>query len=133
MKSNKGQALVEFVMILLIFLLLIFTIVDFGRVIISKSELEDTTSDVISFYYGGKTEDEINYLINKENSDDVENKISNRDDYIVINTKKTIKPITPGLTKILKKVLTDRNLCAIIKLPNKERGNKNDKKIQSKN
>lgn len=104
MKSNKGQALVEFVMILPIFLLLIFTIVDFGRVIISKSELEDTTSDVISFYYGGKTEDEINYLINKENSDDVEIKISNRDDYVVINTKKTIKPITPGLTKILKKV-----------------------------
>lgn len=104
MKSNKGQALVEFVMILPIFLLLIFTIVDFGRVIISKSELEDTASDVISFYYGGKTEEEINYLINKENLDDIKIKISNREDYVVVNTSKTIEPITPGLSKILKKV-----------------------------
>ena len=40
MKSNKGQALVEFVIILPITLILIFCVIDFGRIISLKSDLE---------------------------------------------------------------------------------------------
>ena len=36
MKNNKGQALVEFIIILPIFLLLIISVIDFGNIISKK-------------------------------------------------------------------------------------------------
>jgi len=41
MKNNKGQALVEFIIILPIFLLLIISIIDFGNIISKKYSLEN--------------------------------------------------------------------------------------------
>ena len=37
-KNEKGQALVEFIIILPVFLLLVFCVVDFGRIISLKNE-----------------------------------------------------------------------------------------------
>lgn len=39
MKSEKGQALVEFALVLPVILLLLFSMIDFGRVLYAKSEL----------------------------------------------------------------------------------------------
>ena len=50
MKNSKGQALVEFVIILPITLMLMFCIIDFGRVISVKSDLESKTDDIVTFY-----------------------------------------------------------------------------------
>ena len=48
MKNNKGQALVEFVIILPVMLLLIFSIIDFGIVIYEKNNLENVISDAVT-------------------------------------------------------------------------------------
>lgn len=104
MKSNKGQALVEFIIILPITLLLIFTVVDFGRIISLKSNLENVASDAVSFYENGKTEEEINRLININREDNVKVIISIRDEYTNIVVKRAIIPITPGLTYISKDI-----------------------------
>src|SRR5574344_636152 len=104
MKSNKGQALVEFVIILPVSLLLIFTVSDFGSVISLKSELDNVTSDVVTFYQNGKTEEEIDNIINTNRKDEVKITISPRSDYVSITAEETIKPITPGLSYILKDV-----------------------------
>ena len=61
--NKKGQALVEFVIILPIMILLIFCVVDFGRVISVKSELENVTSDAVMLYQNGKMPDEINSIL----------------------------------------------------------------------
>ena len=39
--NRKGQALVEFVLILPIFILMLFAIVDFGMILSKKNELEN--------------------------------------------------------------------------------------------
>ena len=97
--NKKGQALVEFVIILPIMILLIFCVVDFGRVISVKSELENVTSDAVMLYQNGKMPDEINSILIK---DDSKLKINYevKDDYITITSSKKIKPITPGLSYI---------------------------------
>ena len=97
--NQKGQALVEFVIILPIMILLVFCVVDFGRVISVKSELENITSDAVMFYQNGKMPEEINSILLKDN-DKVKIKYEVKDDYITIITTKKIKPVTPGLSYI---------------------------------
>lgn len=101
MKNNKGQALVEFVIILPITLILIFCIIDFGRVISLKSDLESKTDDVVTLYESGKSLEEINSILNVK---DVKISIKEDGDYTTIATNKKIKPITPGLSYIISKV-----------------------------
>lgn len=111
LKNNRGQALVEFVIILPVTLLLIFCIVDFGRVISLKSDLESKTDDLITFYKAGKTLDEINNVMDNK---DINISITTNDNYTTIKAEKKIEPITPGLSYILKKVF-DVEVYRVIK------------------
>ena len=45
--NNKGQALIEFVLILPIFIFLIFLSVDIGRILYAKNHLETKLNDAI--------------------------------------------------------------------------------------
>ena len=101
MKNNKGQALVEFVIILPITLMLMFCIIDFGRVISVKSDLESKTDDIVTFYESGNTLEEIN---SKMDNKDVKVSLDIKGDYENITVSKKIKPITPGLSYIINKV-----------------------------
>lgn len=100
MKSNKGQALVEFIIILPITLILIFCVVDFGRIISTKGELEDKTQDIVTFYENGKTLEEINLIMDNK---DIKIDLKNNGDYLTLIVTKKLKPITPGLSYILDK------------------------------
>lgn len=100
MMNKKGQALVEFVIILPISLLLIFCVVDFGRVISLKSDLENKASDVVTFYQNGNTPEEIKNLVNSKDGNDLKLDIVTNGEYVTINLSKKIKPITPGLSYI---------------------------------
>lgn len=102
--TNKGQALVEFVIILPIVLLLVFSIIDIGRVISLKSDLESITSDAVMLYQEGKTPEEINELINVNRKEKISISTSLNDNYVTIKSESSIKPITPGLSLIAKKV-----------------------------
>ncbi len=113
MRNEKGQALVEFVLILPITLILIFCIVDFGRVISLKNDLENKTSDIVMLYQNGKTLDEIDSIINKEQNG-IKIDASYNEDYITISVTKKIKPITPGLSYI-KEELFDVSTSRVIK------------------
>ena len=50
MKDNKGQALVEFIIILPIFLLLIISVIDFGNIISKKYSLENDIDTIYDLY-----------------------------------------------------------------------------------
>ena len=114
MRNNKGQALVEFVLVLPVILMLIFCLIDFGRVILSKNGLENTVSDTLLFYENGKTKDEIESMINESEKNEIKVKIENKDGYITISVSKTIKPITPGLIHISEEVF-DISASRVIK------------------
>ncbi len=101
--KKKGQALVEFVIILPIVIFLFFGAVDFGRIILRTNELETLTSDVIDLYKNGSSYEEINKFLketNKDNTLEVKNK---NNEYVEFNLKSKINFITPGLSKILGK------------------------------
>ena len=94
--NKKGQALVEFVLILPVFMLLIFSVYDFGMIFSKKSSLENSSSDIISLYQNGKTIDEIKELYPSLNISDVLDT-----DYHKITITDKVKIITPGLNRIL--------------------------------
>ena len=105
MKNKKGQALIEFILILPVLLLILFMIIDFGKIILCKNHLENTLSDVVTL---------------KENNGDINTYLS-QDEYkitykivdnkIILETKLDL--ITPGLKNILKnpyKVSVERRI-----------------------
>ena len=95
MKNKRGQALVEFVIILPIMLLLVFCIIDFGIVIYKKNNLENIVGSAVTLYENGKDVQAIKDII--KNNNDLDISIVNEDDYILMEIKEEIKPITPGL------------------------------------
>ena len=61
--KKRGQALVEFVIILPILMMFFFGSVDIGRIIIRKNELENLMSDTIKMYTEHKSINEIRYYL----------------------------------------------------------------------
>lgn len=99
MKNNKGQALVEFIIILPIFLLLIMCVFDFGNIMSKKYSLENDI-DVVSDMYKDKKYNEINNYLNNKN---IKVSYSNRDDLFIINLSKEVNITSPILNVILGK------------------------------
>ena len=93
--NTKGQALVEFVLILPIFIFLLFSIYDFGMIFNKKNSLESNSIDIIDLYKNGKNIDEI-----KELYTDLDISIEPDDKYNKIVVSDKIKLITPGLNRI---------------------------------
>lgn len=93
--NNKGQALVEFVLILPVFILILFVIVDFGMIINKKSSLENESIDIIEHIKNDKSIDEIRKLYN-----DININVSKEKDFLKINISSEVDIITPGLNRI---------------------------------
>ena len=97
--KNKGQALIEFVLILPVVLLLLFGAIDVARVINVKSELENKISDVVTIYEVNKSVDEVRQTLD----DSVTLDLKNDGNYTTLTLEKKVKPITPGIIKLSEK------------------------------
>ena len=53
--NKKGQALIEFVIILPVVLMILFVIIDFSNIFYQKNHLENVVSDVASLKENGKS------------------------------------------------------------------------------
>ncbi len=93
--NNKGQALIEFVLILPIFIFLLFAVYDFGMIFSAKNTLESSTSDIIDLYKEGNDIMQLKTLYK-----DLEIAIDNDNDYVKITFKDSLKLITPGFNRI---------------------------------
>lgn len=102
MKNKKGQALVEFVIILPVLLIMIFGIFDFGKIIYAKNELANIMPDVKELYKKNNSYSELLDLV-KENNKDNKLTISKEENnkYIRIKIYREIELITPGLGIII--------------------------------
>lgn len=89
--NKKGQALVEFVIILPIILMIIFVIIDFSNIFYQKNHLESVTSDIVSFKENGKS----NEYIKKRIDDSITISYKDGNDTLKIITKKEVNLITP--------------------------------------
>lgn len=93
--NKKGQALVEFILILPVFIFLIFIVYDFGMIFNKKNALENISTDIIELYKSGKTLSEIKTLYPK-----LEILFENDNTYNKIIIKDNIKLVTPGFNRI---------------------------------
>ena len=101
LKNKKGQALVEFVIILPVLIMIVFCLIDFGRIFYTKNNLEGTMDKVVEMYNDNETHENILAYLEK-NTSDVSLKITNEDNkYIEITVGKKVDIITPGLKTIL--------------------------------
>ena len=95
--NQKGQALVEFILILPVFLLILFAIVDFGNLLSTKNNLENTSTDIILMLKNGSTTE----AISKEYDNLTIKKNTYEENYYKITIEKQIDIITPFLDKLL--------------------------------
>lgn len=100
MKDNKGQALVEFIIILPIFLLLLISIIDFGNIISKKYSLENDLDTVVDMYKDNNYTSINSYITNK----DIKINYSDDEDLFNIELTKDIKIMSPMLNLIFGKV-----------------------------
>lgn len=106
MKDQKAQALIEFVLILPVLIMFLFSIIDFGTIFIRKSELENKINDA---YEAAKSSTDVSTLysniessINKDsNKYLLELAFDNESDYMTIRLISEVKTITPGLNLII--------------------------------
>lgn len=95
--KNKGQALVEFVVILPIFLMILMCIIDFSNIIYKKYNLESHLDNIVRLYNNNQIE-EIDYYVSKNNF--VINYTTN-EDITTITIKEYVKVNTPVLSNVL--------------------------------
>jgi len=93
--NNKGQALIEFVLILPIFLFLIFAIVDFGVIFNAKNSLENDSSDIVLMIKNETSLDEIKKRYPKHVIEIIKD-----EDYYNIKIDSYVNLVTPGFNRI---------------------------------
>ena len=99
MKNSKGQALVEFIIVLPILLLIIMAIIDFGNIFTKKYSLENDI-DAVSSMYREEKYDSINKYVKDNNLSILYEK---EDEFVIINLSKKVKVNTPILNNIIGK------------------------------
>lgn len=97
MRSERGQALIEFLMIVPILFLIIMAVFDFGNILYHRYELEGHLDFVADLYENEKETDLENYL--KKHALTME--VNKETGYQVIYLKKKISISTPGLSAVL--------------------------------
>lgn len=107
MKNNKGQALVEFVVIMPIFIMLLISIIDLGNIIYKKYHLENDLDYIVDLYRLNKISEINTYSNNKG----FNIRFETYNDTVTIILEKNIEIQTPGLNLVLSnpyKITVDR-------------------------
>ena len=97
--NKKGQALVEFIIILPIIIFILFMIIDYGIISYNKQKLENIITDISKMKSNNETEEEINKLV-LFNDKDIEIFIEENEKYTDLKLVKKYNYITPGLERI---------------------------------
>lgn len=97
MKNNKGQALVEFVLILPVILLVLIYIIEFGRIVQRKQQLESDLDLVVTLYQE-KKQQELNTYTQNNNITVTYNK---QNELTTIEVSQDIKSNMPLVNSII--------------------------------
>ena len=97
--NRKGQALVEFVIIMPIFIFIVLAMFDIGNIIIKKYELENNLDTIVNMYLENKNE-EVEYYVKTIDS---KVKYDVGTTYNVVTLSKKVKVITPIVSQALGK------------------------------
>lgn len=100
--KDKGQALIEFVLILPVILLILLYIIEFGRITLKKQQLE-SNMDLIVNLYEEKKQQELNTYISNNSIIINYNK---QNDLTTIKIKQNIKSNMPLINRIMGNTIT---------------------------
>lgn len=99
--NKRGQALIEFVLLLPVLIIIFFAIIDFSRIYYEKERLENISSDILDVMETNVNYEDAKKIIDK-NYDNLDLKIKyTSDNYIEIKISKKLTLITPGLNYAL--------------------------------
>ena len=98
--NRKGQALVEFILVLPIIVLLIFALFDIGRIIMAKNHLETKMTECVDLASSGENIDSINNYLSRDKEYDYTFSIITGE-YNMYHLETSVKLMTPGLKRIL--------------------------------
>ena len=96
--NQKGQALVEFIVVLPVLILIIMAITDMGNILYKKYQLENDL-DYIAELYKQEKQLEIESYTNENN---IIVSYDTNINQVTINLNKEVSVVTPGLKTILK-------------------------------
>lgn len=99
--NRKGQALIEFILILPVFLMILFIIIDFAVIFNAKNNLESDSNTIIELIKNGKSVDEILQLYKKEDNNFNITLVKEDNNYIKVILEDYVDLITPGLNRVL--------------------------------
>ena len=98
MQNERGQALIEFILIVPVLALFVLGIFDIGNIIYKKYQLENDLDYIIDLYEANK-DIEIASYSNKQN---IKVTTNVKSEYTTVTLNKQIKFVTPGIDKVFK-------------------------------
>ena len=102
MLDKKGQALVEFILILPILIMLLFAVIDFGRIFVNQSELESSLGVINDIDRTIIDKETVYNEVNKNKNRKIDVSVSDvQDGYITVVLTRKVDIITPGLNLII--------------------------------
>lgn len=101
--NNRGQALVEFILLLPIMILIIFVTYDFGNIYYNKTELQNDLSLIKELY----EKDEIDTLNNYMKEKELTINYKTNNNLTTIEVTKNVDTLTPFLENILNNKLIE--------------------------
>ena len=98
--NKKGQALVEFIIILPVLLMILFVMIDIGLIFYNKIKLENKLNDVVEMVSNNETDEKIKSFINGGQNRKTTYKVIDGE-YKTIKLFTSVNIITPGLNIVL--------------------------------
>lgn len=100
--NKKAQALIEFVLILPVLIILIFAVIDFGRIFVNKNQLESLSTSIVEYLKKDEENLDVNKYLAKITDVETDLKITKKgDEYTSLKLERKIALITPGLNLVL--------------------------------
>jgi predicted PurR-regulated permease PerM len=103
-KDKKGQALIEFILIIPIFLILVFALIDFGNILYKRYKLENDLDYIVDLYNQGLNDKIAIYVA--DNGMNITYEDLNQGLKIILT--KNVNIMTPGLRVIINSPYTVR-------------------------
>ncbi len=98
MRINKnGQALIEFIIIMPIFLIMVFALIDFGNILYKRYQLEGDLDYIVDLYHQALNDKIVSYT----NDLDIKIEYQNNNPEVKIILSKDVNVLTPGLRTLL--------------------------------
>lgn len=97
MKNQKGQALIEFLMLLPVLFFIIMAVFDFGNILYHRYKLENKMDSIVDLYANGEQEKLEEYL----NKNHLVLTTDKEERYLTLSVREEISIYTPGLGMVL--------------------------------